>query len=151
MPHEHWRDLLPYYIAAYKTGQSPAVPADKVQFWYRLSPAANGSPDGTTGNAPYQPYADPNQVVQDKVFFTALVTSPSTVTVQIGNSPAVTFTASAAGVFHSSTPFNTQTTGTVTVKVIRGGSTVVSATGTPIVAYPANGKTNYNAWVGGSG
>ena len=150
MPHEHWRDLLPYYIAAYKTGQSPVVTVDKVHFWYRLSPAAAGSSDGTIGNPPYLPYADPNQVVQDKVFFTALITSPSTISVQIGNSAAITFTATSAGAFHSSTPFNGKT-GTVTVKVIRNGSPVVSATGTPIVASPANGKTNYNAWVGGSG
>lgn len=150
MPHEHWRDLLPYYIAAYKTGQSPTVTADKVHFWYRLSPAAAGSNDNTAGNAPYQPYTDPNQVVQDKVFFTALITSPSTVSLQIGNGTPVTFSASSAGAFHSSTPFNGKT-GTVTIKVIRNGSTVVSATGTPIVASPANGKTNYNAWVGGSG
>lgn len=150
MPHEHWRDLLPYYIAAYKTGLSPVVTVDKIHFWYRLSPAAAGSSDGTKGNPPYLPDADPNQVVQDKVFFTALVTSPSTISVQIGNSAAITFTATSAGAFHSSTPFNGKT-GTVTVKVVRNGSPVVSATGTPIVASPANGKTNYNAWVGGSG
>lgn len=150
MPHEHWRDLLPYYIAAYKTGLSPQVTADMVHFWYRLSPAAAGSSDNTAGNAPYQSYTDPNQVVQDEIFFTALIQSPSTVSVQVGSNTPVTFTASSAGAFHSSTPFNGQT-GTVTVKVVRDGSTVVSATGTPISASPVNGKTNYNAWVGGSG
>lgn len=150
MPHEHWRDLLPYYIAAYKTGQTPTVTADKVHFWYRLSPAAAGSNDGTTGNAPYQPYVDPNQIVQDKVFFTALLATPGSVSVQIGNNNPVSFYSSSAGVFHGSTPFNGQT-GTVIVRVLRIDDPVIVTATAPIVAVPTNGKTNYNAWVGGSG
>lgn len=149
MPHDQWRDLLPYYIAAYKRGHQPNISREKVHFWYRLSPAAAGSSDGTVGNAPYQPYTNPNAVVQDKIFFTALVKGPAEVTVQIGSNPPDTFQAAQRGPYHSSTPFNGRT-GVVTVEVKRNGKKVCGAVGAAIVAAAANGKTNYNAWVGGS-
>ncbi|KAL9597636.1 MAG: hypothetical protein Q9219_005019 [cf. Caloplaca sp. 3 TL-2023] len=146
MPHDHWRDLLPYYIEAYKSGGSPAVTADTVQVWYRLSPAAAGSNGGTVGNAPWEPPADANSVVQDTVFFTALVREPSTVSVQIGSNQADTFQASSSGLFHASTPFNGRT-GEVTVTITRNGQAVIAAIrGAAIVASPPNGLTNYNAW-----
>ncbi|KAL8803053.1 MAG: hypothetical protein Q9182_003423 [Xanthomendoza sp. 2 TL-2023] len=149
MPHDHWRDLLPYYIQAYKSGNAPAVSSDRVQIWYRLSPAAAGSNGGTVGNAPWEPPIPANAVVQDKVFFTALVRSPSVLTVQIGNNNADTFQLTSSGVFHSSTPFNGRI-GQVKVTVSRNGQGVVTATGAAITASPADGLTNYNAWVGGS-
>ncbi|KAL8993991.1 MAG: hypothetical protein Q9188_007188 [Gyalolechia gomerana] len=151
MPHDHWRDLLPYYIAAYKSGSSPAVTTEKAQLWYRLSPAAAGSNGGTAGNAPWEPPTDANAVVQDKVFFTALVKAPSTVSVKIGNNAADSFQATSPGPFHSSVPFNGRT-GAVTLTISRDGQAVIPAvTGAAIAASPPNGLTNYNAWVGGSG
>lgn len=147
MPHEHWRDLLPYYIAAYKNQQRPS--GEKVQFWYRLSPAAAGSSDGTTGNAPYQTPVNPNTVVQDKIFFTAALTSAAQVKVQIGSNNPDIFQAT-AGLFHGSTPFNGRT-GPITVTVVRSGVVIATASGVPVVSAPANGKTNYNAYVAGSG
>ncbi|KAL8812844.1 MAG: hypothetical protein Q9200_000734 [Gallowayella weberi] len=149
MPHDHWRDLLPYYIQAYKSGNAPAVTTDRVQVWYRLTPAAAGSNGGTVGNAPWEPPIPANAVVQDKVFFTALVKSPSVLTVQIGNNNADAFQITSPGVFHSSTPFNGRT-GQVKVTVSRNGQSVATATGAAITASPADGLTNYNAWVGGS-
>lgn len=150
MPHDHWRDTLSHYIAAYKTGQAPAVDKDKVQMWYRLSPAEAGSSGGTVGNAPWEPPIAADAVVQDKVFFTALVQGPSTVSVQIGDSAADSFQVSSPGLFHASTPFLGRT-GEVKVTVSRNGTPVVpTVTGAAIVASPADGSTNYNAWVGGS-
>lgn len=149
MPHDHWRDLLPYYIQAYKTGQ-PGITKEKLHFWYRLSPATAGSSDGTAGNAPWQPSTSPNVVVQDKVFFTALLTSPATVTVQIGSNETDILSSNAVGAFHSSVPFNART-GAVKVSIVRGSSVVVSEAGPAITSSPPNGLTNYNAWVGGSG
>lgn len=149
MPHDHWRDLLPYYIQAYKTGQ-PGITKEKLHFWYRLSPAAAGSSDGTAGNAPWQPSTSPNVVVQDKVFFTALLTSPATVTVQIGGNETDILSSNAVGAFHSSVPFNGRT-GAVTVSIVRGSDVVVNEVGPAITNSPPNGLTNYNAWVGGSG
>ncbi|KAL8757831.1 MAG: hypothetical protein Q9184_004112 [Pyrenodesmia sp. 2 TL-2023] len=151
MPHDHWLDVLPYYIAAYKSGTAPAVRTDKAQLWYRLSPAAAGSNGGTVGNAPWELPKDANAVVQDRVFFTALVKEPSTVSVQIGTTAADTFQVASAGLFHSSVPFKGRT-GKVTLTVSRDGRAVMPVvTGAAIVASPPNGLTNYNAWVGGSG
>lgn len=158
MPHDAWRDLLPYYIAQYKNGGTPpAVTTEKVHYWYRLTPAAAGSSDGVTGNhcrSPiniygYQQCYDPNTIVQDKIFFTALLRSPADVTVQIGDNTPVSFRANSAGANHFSQPFNGQT-GPVKVQIVRDGVVVVSGTGTAIQASPANGITNYNAWVGGA-
>ncbi|KAL8709183.1 MAG: hypothetical protein Q9220_006063 [cf. Caloplaca sp. 1 TL-2023] len=151
MPHDHWRNLLPYYIAAYKSGgQAPPITAEKLQMWYRLSPAAAGSSEGTVGNAPWQPSIAANAVVQDRVFFTALVKGAATVKVQIGGNAANTFSVSSAGVYHNSVPFNGRT-GVVKVTITRNGQVVVPAvTGQAIAANPPDGKTNYNAWVGGS-
>lgn len=147
MPHEHWLDLLPYYIAAYKNQPRPS--GEKVQFWYRLSPAAAGSSDGTTGNAPYQTPVDPNTVVQDKIFFTTALTDDAQMKVKIGSNNWDKYVVR-AGLFHGSIPFNGRT-GPVTMTVVRNGVDIATATGVPIVSAPANGKTNYNAYVAGSG
>ena len=151
MPHDHWRNLLPYYIKAYKSGGAPAVDTERVQVWYRPSPTTVGSSDGTLGNAPWEPKINANAVVQDKVFFTALVKAASTVSVQIGSSGADTFQVSSPGLFHASTPFNGRT-GQVKVTVSRDGQAVVPpVTGAAIMSSPPDGLTQYNAWVGGSG
>lgn len=149
MPHDHRRDLLPYYIQAYKTGR-PGITKEKLHFWYRLSPAAAGSFDGTAGNAPWQPSTSSNVVVQDKVYFTALLTSPATVTVQIGSNETDIMSSNVVGPFHSSVPFNGRT-GAVTVSIVRGSDVVVSEAGPAITNIPPNGLTINNAWVGGSG
>jgi glucan endo-1,3-alpha-glucosidase len=147
MPHDSWRDLLPYYIARFKNnGAAPPVTTEKLQYWYRLTPSAAGSADGVTGGN--GPTYDPNTVVQDKVFFTALVNAPSTISVQIGGNPATKFQATEAGVNHFSQDFNGQT-GQVTFSIERNGETMLSGTGEAISSAPSDGVTNFNAWVGG--
>lgn len=161
MPHDHWRDMLPVYIAQYKNGgQVPAIApeSEKVTFWHRLSSSSAGSTDGVTGNNcrsainiyGYQTCYSPSAVAQDKVFISALLSSPATVTVQIGSNAPTSFSGANVGVNHFSQAFNGQT-GPVTVAIVRNGATVKQATGEPILASPAGGVTNFNAWVGGSG
>lgn len=149
MPHESWRDFLPYYISAYK-GTTFNITRDQMQFWYRLAPAAGGSACGVDGNDPdeNQPEVDPNTIVEDGVFFSALLMSAATVQVQIGSSPAVQY-AGVEGINHWSQPFNGQT-GAVTFSVIRDNVLVNNSTGLAITPMTnlANGCTNYNAWVG---
>lgn len=151
MPHDSWRDLLPYYIGRYKQGSEPAIPTEKLQYWYRLTPAAAGRTDGVTGaNGQYQPTLDPNVVVQDKVFVTALTNAPANVTVQIGDNAPTMLSAPNAGANHFAVPFDGQT-GSVSVKLLCNGETVVEGTGEAIQATPGgDGATNYNAWVGGA-
>jgi glucan endo-1,3-alpha-glucosidase len=149
MPHDAWRDFLPYYIAAYKG--TPLTPStDQVQYWYRLAPVAAGSTCGVVGNAANQGQTEmtPSAILEDGIFFSALLTSAAQVQVQIGGGQAVTFTG-AAGINHWSVPFNGQT-GTPKFSVLRSGSVVKSNTGAAITFGTdlSNGCANYNAWVG---
>ena len=149
-PHESWRDFLPYYIAQYK-GSSFNILRDQMQYWYHTAPVAGGSECGVIGNNPGngQTQVDPNTIVEDGVFFSALLMSDATVTVQIGSNPAVSYSGS-QGINHWSQPFNGQT-GVPVFSVVRNGATVGSSSNAaPITSSTilSNGCTNYNAWVG---
>ncbi|KAH7049138.1 putative glucan endo-1,3-alpha-glucosidase agn1 precursor [Macrophomina phaseolina] len=148
--HQHWRDLLPYYIARYKNGSPPAVTQEKLTWWYRLSPKAAGTTQVTGNDCSYQPCLDPNAIVQDEIFFTALISDPANtnIVVQVGDNTPVSHPATAVGINHFSQPFNGQY-GNVTFSIVRNGRGVLSGTGYAITAQPPNGKRNYNAYVGG--
>lgn len=156
MPHEAWRQLLPFYINQYKTG-STQVADEKLVYWYRLTPAANGDADGVTGNncpSPINKYPSdstcypPGEIEQDKIFFTALVKeAPATVTVKVGDSPVTSYPVTSPGVFHASQDFAGQT-GFVTFQLTRGDQVVLTGDGQAILASPPDGITNWNAWVG---
>jgi hypothetical protein len=124
------------------------VTTEKLQYWYRLYPAAAGSANGIVCNAPWQTTYPPATCIQDEVFVTGLVKSlPATITVQIGNNGASSFQATKVGLNHFSQPFNGQT-GAVTIKILHGSTAAVTGTGAAIQANPPNGIQNYNAWVG---
>lgn len=156
MPHDSWRDFLPFYIAQYKNGAPPTVTKDQLQYWYRLTPGAAGSNGGVTGNNcksniniyGYEQCYDPNTIMEDNIFFSALLQSAANVTVQVGNNAAVSYPGS-TGINHWSQPFNGQT-GSIVFKVVRNNAVVLSGTGAALLTAPttANGQTNYNAWVG---
>lgn len=149
MYHDSWRDFLPYYISQYK-GSSFDISRDQMQYWYHTSPTAGGSTCGVVGNNDDQGQTElsANLVVEDGVFFSALLESAAEVHVQIGSN-AVTIYQGAAGINHWSQPFNEQT-GAPVFSVVRNGVTVNSGTGVAITAETtlSNGCTNYNAWVG---
>lgn len=153
--HDAWRNLLPYYIDAYKSGNatSPAPTddaSDKITYWYRPNPANAGSSDGTTGNNPsYQEALSPALVSQDKVFLTVLVSEPSTITVQIGDAEQTVLRAVTAGINHFSVPFNGET-GPVHFAIVRDGQPVVMTTGPAITDQCGDGAVNWNAIVGSS-
>lgn len=152
MPHDGWREFLPYHISLWKTGTA-TVHREGAVMWYRLSPVNACSTGGTTGNVAshLQLEHPPSEVVQDKVFFTALLGSPATVSVKIGGTviPAEWSTVPHGGVglYHGSVSFS-GATGPVTVTVSRGSHTVVKVDGETISNYCPNGLTNFNAWVG---
>lgn len=89
-----------------------------------------------------------NSVVQDSVFFTALLKDPAVILLTIGDHPAETYKVETAGVFHSSCPFGGRT-GIVRLSIVRHDTIVAFGFGEKIVDTPVNGLTNYNAWVGG--
>ncbi|PGH07312.1 aminopeptidase I [Blastomyces parvus] len=130
---------------------SKSEPIDIITYWYRLNPSAAGSSGGTTGNNPGhgQQALDPGLVSQDRVFTSILVAEPSEITIRIGQSPPTRQQAKTAGINHFSVPFNNQK-GIVEITVWREGKPVVSTTGPEITDACANGKVNWNAYVGSS-
>lgn len=140
---------MPYYIAKFKS--SPfTISRDQMQYWYRTAPASGGSTCGVVGNNADQGQTEvsPNAVLEDGVFFSALLMADAQVRVQIGGSQAVVYPGK-AGINHWSQPFNGQT-GAVSFSVVRNGVTTGSGVGKAITARTelGNGCTNYNPWVG---
>lgn len=84
MPHDGWRLNLPFLIDLYTEGTA-TVTEENVVTWYRLSPGT-ACDSGTTGNTANQLQMEfaPSQIVQDRVFYSALLVEPATVTVSIG-------------------------------------------------------------------
>lgn len=150
MPHDSFRDFLPYYISQYK-GTNYTVTEDLMQYWYRTAPTSGGSAGTVTGNiaSQGQEVVSPDEVMQDKVFFSALLKSSATVQVQIGDNAAVSYKGT-EGVNHWSQPFDGQT-GNVTFTITRSGAVVKQGEGPEITATTqlASGLTNFNTWVGG--
>jgi glucan endo-1,3-alpha-glucosidase len=151
MPHVKWLDILPYYTSLYKNGQAD-VTDEKLVYWYRLTPAAAADAGGVTGNncpSPINKFPsdtqcfNPGEVSQDKIFFTALVKNAGTqIKLQVGGNAEATYTATAAGAFHTSQPFNGQNG---VVKINMGSLT---GNGAAIQDRPSSGSTNFNVWVG---
>jgi glucan endo-1,3-alpha-glucosidase len=149
MPHDGWRNLLPYYIAQYK-GKPYETLVDLAQYWYRLAPATGGSTCGVQGNdyQDGQPEVNPNTIIEDDVFFTALLIADATLELRIGDNDPTAFTG-VKGINHFSQPFNGQT-GPVSLSIIRDGFVVEQGIGASISSTTdlSNNCTNYNAWVG---
>ncbi|RAK91934.1 mutanase [Aspergillus costaricaensis CBS 115574] len=76
MPHDGWRELLPYMIDTYKNGRS-LVSEEKIVTWFRTSLSNDCNKQWTTGNTASQLQEEfaPDEVAQDRLFFTALLAS----------------------------------------------------------------------------
>ncbi|KAH7407387.1 glycosyl hydrolase family 71-domain-containing protein [Cadophora sp. MPI-SDFR-AT-0126] len=142
MPHDGWRQFLPYVIDTYKNNIS-TVTQEGITAWFRPNPVA-GSPcssGGTSGNThtQFQVEFPPGEIAQDKVFYSAL----------LGSATGVTVTVSIGG---------QQTVGTWAKKpwdgvgIYHGNVFMAGATGAVIVTLktPQGTYTNWNAWVGGA-
>ncbi|KAG4439848.1 hypothetical protein IFR05_004661 [Cadophora sp. M221] len=148
MPHDSWRDFIPYYIAKYK-GTSFDIVRDQVQYWYRNSAVSGGADCGVVGNNANQGQVEtsPGSLVEDRVFVSAILKEPADVYVQIGNNPPVKHSG-VDGINHWNQPYDGP--GEPKFSVLRNGIIVKSEKGSPISAKTkmSNGCTNYNAWVG---
>ncbi|KAH7629776.1 glycosyl hydrolase family 71-domain-containing protein [Sordaria sp. MPI-SDFR-AT-0083] len=149
MPHDGWRELLPFTIDLYKTGVA-TIKQEKLVAWYRVTPKNAACDDGwTTGNTASQLELEftPQDVVQDKIFYSALLASSQPVTVTVGGvNVGATWTktpSGGAGIYHGSVDFGGNT-GAVVVTV---GSMTINKR--PITANcdDTNGYTNWNAFV----
>jgi glucan endo-1,3-alpha-glucosidase len=113
-----------------------------------LQPATGGNACGVTGNSAShgQSVFTPDQILQDAVFFSALLTAPSQITAQIGGGPIATYSG-VAGINTFSLPFNGNT-GVPVITIANSGLTSSSSPG-PAIGPVTGGCENYNAWVGG--
>lgn len=150
--HDGWTNFLPYTISLWKTGTG-SIKQEGAVCWYRLTSATACPSGGTTGNTAshLQLEYPPEQVVQDKIFFSAQLGSDATVQVTIGGvSIAADWTSKphgGVGIYHGSVPTN-GLTGPVKVHVYRGSSLVVRIDGQTIYGSCKDGINNFNAWVG---
>lgn len=141
--------MLPYYIAAYKAGtRDVPIREEGLVYWYRRTPKGNCNAGGTTCSPPDYPQQFPPQdCVDDQVYVTSLLGSDGDIEISIGGKVVKTGPAK-KGAALLSAPFNGNE-GPVTVKLIRYGKPVIQGTGEAISnKCPADGLTNWNAWVG---
>ncbi|KAK4148379.1 glycosyl hydrolase family 71-domain-containing protein, partial [Chaetomidium leptoderma] len=162
MPHDGWRELLPFTIDLYKTGVA-TITQEKLVAWYRVTPKNAPCDDGwttgntnapcddgwTTGNTASQLQFEftPQDVVQDKIFYSALLASSRTVTVTVGGVDlGATWTktpSGGAGIHHGSVDFGSHT-GAVVVTV---GSMTINERPITTNCDDTSGYTNWNAFV----
>ncbi|KAI5809829.1 putative alpha 1,3-glucanase, GH71 family [Peziza echinospora] len=148
MPHDGWRFILPYYIAAYKAGnRNVPVQEEGVAYWYRKTPMGACADGGTTCSPPgYPAQYKAAECSEDAVFVTSLATEPSDVEVSIGGAVVGTGKVGKGAGFFSAN-FGGKT-GPVKVRLLRNGKEIAAGTGTSIDAQCNNGIINWNAWVG---
>ncbi|KZV73756.1 glycoside hydrolase family 71 protein [Peniophora sp. CONT] len=115
--HTPWQFIMKHYISWYMKGTEPAVATDQVVVWYRLHPKAAAC------STPSQPRN--SAFPADAVFAFALLTSPATVTMDIGINNHFQWDAP-AGVSMGSVPFPQQDNQIPFIQIIRNGAVVES-------------------------
>jgi hypothetical protein len=156
LSHDGWRKMLPFYIDMYKTKKVPAEITEVVSAYYRPAPALACPSGGTTGNnADFgETEVPPEQLVEDSVFYAALLNSDAGVTVKVtiggkeqtgGFNRAPAAGAGTLGVYMGSVPFGGNT-GDVVVTVSRDGKDVAKAEGGKGISTECESDTqNWNA------
>ncbi|KAJ8061682.1 hypothetical protein OCU04_009483 [Sclerotinia nivalis] len=155
MDHDPWLLFLRFIIEMYKSGTSP-IYQEMVQAWYRPNPNSAGcSTNGTTGNTASQLLIEfpPSQVAQDKVFFSALLSSYADVYVTIGGVDTgakwLKKPYGGVGVYHGSVDING--VGPVIIVVMRDDTVICSAIGKINISNECEqGIANFNAYVMGA-
>ncbi|KAK1596682.1 family 71 glycosyl hydrolase [Colletotrichum navitas] len=151
-PHDGWRHTLPFLIDSYKAAVQPAIRNESLTTWYRSSPALACKDGGTTANTASQSQnvLTAAEVVRDKIFYSALLTSAAEVTISVGGrSQKGNWTSTpegGKGMYHGSAPF--LGTGDVVVSMTKYGIEIAKIEGRPVSNECPGGMTNWNAWVG---
>lgn len=154
MPHDGWRLLLPYVIDVYKNGGRATISQEGLVTWFRPQPATACKTGGTVGNQPdsSQCLYRPESLVQDKIFYTALLGSNADIAVSVGGRDQQAKWTSTpdggVGLWHGSVAY--RGTGNVSVTVTRAGAQVAQVVGGHISTDCTDGIENWNAWVGAS-
>ncbi|PYI03590.1 glycoside hydrolase [Aspergillus sclerotiicarbonarius CBS 121057] len=152
MPHDGWRELLPFAIDTYVNGNATLI-NEGVVTWYRPNPSEACGTGGTTGNtvSEGQILYPPGEVAQNKIFYSAMLETPANVSVTVGGkSLGATWVREAVdgvGLYHGAVEYGSAT-GKVVVTVTRDGETVASIAGESLNATCTDDVSNWNAWVG---
>ena len=135
--HDGWRKFLPYYVDIYKTGRVADV-KENVMAYYRTAPArACPAAWSTTGNGTSkgQTRFTPAQLMNDSVFYAALLDSDETVSLTVsigGKEQAGGFSGYPAagrgqpGIYTGSVPF-AGNEGDVVITIVRAQRTIATA------------------------
>ncbi|KAH0420927.1 hypothetical protein CcaCcLH18_13725 [Colletotrichum camelliae] len=150
-PHDGWRQTLPFWIDYYKNGKG-TVNKEVLVGWHRTSQASVCNDGETSGNtaSQLQKEFDPKDVMQDKIFFSAVLGSAAEVSVMVGSNVQdgkwTSVPDGGIGVYHGSVPFTS--TGNVVIRIQRGGAILAQIDGSSIANNCEGGLTNWNPWVG---
>ncbi len=125
--------LNAYYIDWYKSGHQPVPTHDSLYCFYRTHPKDATATNDTVGRVSWF-IGD----CEDTTFVTTILTAPATLVVTSGSRTS-TFSVP-AGLTNTRIPFNV---GAQSFKVVRSGRTLLTHTGTPIVAAPVEYDFNY--------
>ncbi|PTU21963.1 hypothetical protein P175DRAFT_0424640, partial [Aspergillus ochraceoroseus IBT 24754] len=152
MPHDGWRLFLPFIIDMYKYNTS-TVTQEGLVTWFRPQPMGACNDGNTTINtaSELEIEFEPLSVLNDQIFFSALLGSTADVFVTVGDTDLtdVSWThkpSGGVGIYHGSAAYTG--TGDVVVTVSRVGETIVEVSGGSITSVCDNGFQNWNAWVG---
>lgn len=151
MPHDGWRDILPYIIDTYKNGVAE-FNEEKLVYWYRNSLADDCGAGDTTGNTAQQLQIEfpPDKVMQDRVFVTALLREYAELEIS-GQTEPLTWDFipdNQTGLYHTSFPLSHNEG--IQLTIVRDDVGIFdTVTGQNVgPEYCINGLTNWNAWVG---
>ncbi|KAF4230388.1 hypothetical protein CNMCM6457_005964 [Aspergillus fumigatiaffinis] len=157
MPHDGWRAFLPYVIDLYKSGgKNASFDKEGVVSWYRLNPGSACMSGKTTPgqlSVEVTNTTSPRTVMQDRIFYSALLESAADVTVSIGGASKtgswVDTPSGQKGLYHGSVPIDGMT-GEVVVTLSRAGEQIAQMKGEAITTdcRKNHGYNNWNAWVG---
>lgn len=151
MPHDGWRLFLPFLIDTYKYGKA-TITKEGLTVWHRPQPASACGTGRTSGNTASQLQIEfpPAEMVEDRIFYSALLGSPASVTVSIGVSQQGNWEwkpDGGVGIYHGSVPFGSSL-GEVVVTLSRSGTQISEVSGSTISTDCVNGLENWNAWMG---
>ncbi|KAF7182531.1 hypothetical protein CNMCM7691_002102 [Aspergillus felis] len=153
MPHDGWRQLLPYVIDTYKNGHA-TFDTEVLVTWYRPTLASACGDGGTTANTASQLQIEyrPVDIVDDRIFVSALLSEPAYLTINYGvGEYGVKWDYTpqgGVGIYHASMALNGQT-GPVTMQLLRDFSVIISYNPSQAISTTCtNGITNWNVWVG---
>lgn len=137
-PHIAWMEMSKYHITAFRTGTYPTVTEDAIYYWARPHPRDAVATSDSLGRPTGYDWTD------DFMWAAAFCSSACTVVLQVGSS-AQTFAGLPQGVSLLKVGL---APGRITVKMIKGTTTVINQSPTDYTYVARPSLYNYNVYVG---